>query len=139
MANIAFDHDGTITEDPQAFFLMAALFKARGHKVYIVTMRYESEGDFDPIWKDVVEDIIFTGRQSKRSTVASRGIEIHIWIDDNPKTVDHNAIDVWGWVSAEGDIIIEDHGSNKPSSALITESVYQMKDFHIRVANGNHE
>lgn len=41
--NIALDYDGTYTADPDMWLRFVEEAQAAGHKVFIVTMRYESE------------------------------------------------------------------------------------------------
>lgn len=108
--NLGFDHDGTITEDPEAFQQIIALLRSRGHKVYIVTMRYPSEcADIYENWGALVDGIIATSRQAKREATWAQGINIHVWMDDHPQTVHYSAKDVWGTQTAEGEVHIPVH------------------------------
>lgn len=111
---IALDYDGTVTCDTVGFATMAKYFKSRGHKVYIVTMRYASECESDPDFMaltKLVDGYVATGRQSKRTFCKNRNIFPHVWIDDNPQAVDQSAVQIWGTASKEGDIVIEQHSN----------------------------
>mgnify|MGYP000633717844 CR=1 FL=1 len=80
---IGLDYDGTITRDKafwKAFIYMA---KAAGHEVFIVTMRYEHE----PVDMRMDCLVYYTERKAKQPFMARQGIQIDIWIDDNPQWV----------------------------------------------------
>lgn len=112
--NIALDFDGTVTSDYYGFMAMAKMMRDRGHKVYLVTMRYKSECERDKTFMDMAKQLdgfIHTDRQAKRPFCLSKGIKIHVWIDDNPEAVTQHAVQIWGSVSPEGDIVIEEHGT----------------------------
>lgn len=112
--NIALDFDGTVTSDYYGFTAMAEMLRERGHKVYLVTMRYRSECVRDKTFMDLVEKVdgyIHTDRQSKKPYCEANGIKIHVWIDDNPEAVNKSAVQIWGTASPEGSIVIEEHGS----------------------------
>lgn len=114
MANFGFDFDGTLTEDPELFKLFVFMLRKRGHQVHIVTMRYASEGqDIVKEWGSLVDGIHFTRRQAKRPHMEELGIKIHIWLEDTPRAVEERGLSIWGWESAEGEVIIEDHGTPK--------------------------
>lgn len=108
------DFDGTITSDPVGFLVLIDLLKSRGHKVYLVTMRYPSECVNDPLMKefyDLVDGVIPTSRMAKKEVCDREGIKIHIWIEDTPKAVHMCAKDIWGFSSSEGHCIIEQHSN----------------------------
>lgn len=119
------DYDGTITGDPEGFKAIVKLLRDRGHKVYIVTMRYPSECERDPSfmqWRGLVDGIIPTSRKAKKDIVELLNIPISIWIDDNPDAVYKSAEQIWGTPSPEGQVIIEDHtGDNISSNSLTIE------------------
>jgi hypothetical protein len=93
---VALDFDGTFTEDPEGWSGVIALFKARGHTIYIVTMRHpEVEEAIPNFIKHIVDDIFYTGRLAKRKFMESKGIKIDVWIDDNPEAVSMNAEQIW--------------------------------------------
>lgn len=115
--NIGLDWDGTVTSDPELFFNFAMMAKLAGHKVYIVTMRYPSEcKDIGPEWKNVVEGVFPTGnsktqtREAKANHMLSKGIRVHVWIDDNPEAIYHSGRQIWGdFCSPEGTVIVAQH------------------------------
>lgn len=111
--NISLDYDGTYTEDPDLYLAFVQMALKRGHKVYVVTVRYPSECTaamgFDFRLSALVP-VLATSRMAKRPFVAQRGIEIHIWIDDNPQAVDADAVMIWGTIVPEGQPIVPVHG-----------------------------
>lgn len=112
MANFGLDYDGTFTEDPFLFHNFIKTARAQGHKVYIVTMRYPSEFTKESeILDKIVDGIVCTGRRGKKETTKKLGINIHIWIDDEPRAINEDANSVYGWASEEGAIISNSHGS----------------------------
>lgn len=90
---IGLDYDDTWTRDPDGWYAACLLLKARGHRFYGVTMRYEREaGNMDGRYNDICEQVIFTGRKAKRAfTQGQCGIFIDVWIDDNPIWVEVDA------------------------------------------------
>ena len=116
LVTIGLDYDGTVTSDYYGFTYMAKLFKDRGHKVYLVTMRYLSECKNDPMFMqlaDIVDGYLATGREAKRQFTEKHGVKIDIWIDDNPMAVEKSAEEIWGVASPEGTIVIEQHGASR--------------------------
>lgn len=83
---IAVDYDRTYTADAklfQAFILMA---QALGHEVFIVTMRREgSEAIGHAIPGNPL--VYYTERQAKRGYMRREGIEIDVWVDDDPVAI----------------------------------------------------
>lgn len=90
---IGLDYDGCITEDPEVWINFCRLFRERGHRIYIVTMRYPTEQThLLQTFLPFVESIIYTSRRAKRPFVNNVvGIKIDIWIDDNPLAVEYDA------------------------------------------------
>jgi hypothetical protein len=91
--NVGLDYDNTYTRDPAAWLAVIRVLKDQGHKVYVVTMRYEKyEGD---VVKEKlshrVDGIFFTSRKAKKPFMFSQGISIDVWIDDTPFFVDNDA------------------------------------------------
>ncbi len=82
---IALDFDGTYTEDPDSWDGFINDFRLSGHTIYCVTMRhpYESDPLLDRL-SGVVDDVFYTGRQAKLNYMRSMGVNITVWIDDNP-------------------------------------------------------
>jgi hypothetical protein len=84
---IVLDYDGTYTEDPILWHQFIRLAKKRGHKIICVTMRYPYEIDENPSISEFIRntvEIIFTSRKAKAVTLLEMGIDVDIWIDDNP-------------------------------------------------------
>jgi hypothetical protein len=86
--NIALDFDGTYTADPTAWNEFIELMQRQGHNVYCVTMRAESEGRaVRQALAGKVDGFFFTDRKAKQPYMFERGININIWIDDQPSFV----------------------------------------------------
>lgn len=119
--NLGLDFDGTVTADPETFKKIVKIFRDAGHKVYIVTMRYDSEcNDIRKDWSDLVDGIIPTGRSAKRAVTWEQDVNIHVWIDDNPQAVHMDAKDIWGTVSPEGTIVNVNHVTGQLEEEVIT-------------------
>lgn len=104
MSSFSFDWDGTVTKAPGEFLAFAQALRKAGHKVYIVTMRYPSElGDLE-YWRRHVDGIIPTSRMAKRPVAKAMGVNIDIWIDDNPGAIDKSAHELWGNATPEGTV-----------------------------------
>lgn len=82
---IALDYDGTYTADPEFWLEFIKFATARGHEVVVATMRNDDELDdiCDDLY-EVVNRVIPTNRNAKRTFLKSFGIKPHIWIDDQP-------------------------------------------------------
>lgn len=108
--NIGLDYDGTITAEPNGFSVFVDTMRKLGHKVYIVTMRYDSECLNDEAfmyWKHKVDGIIATNRKSKKQAADKKGLIIDVWIDDNPEAVYMDASEIWKQPSPEGSVVIQ--------------------------------
>ena len=91
---ISIDYDSTYTCDPVGWDQFVVMMRARGHTIYVVTMRYESEAQ--PVRDALtskVDDIICTGRKAKRPFMYSLGIHVSVWIDDEPGWILTDAAD----------------------------------------------
>lgn len=88
---IALDYDLTFTADPNCFKAIIRCFQSMGHEVLIVTLRVETdrnEGDFfDELKEKYDAPTIFCDGRSKREVCDEKGIDISIWIDDNPQGI----------------------------------------------------
>ncbi|WP_396190402.1 hypothetical protein [Flavobacterium sp.] len=112
--SVGLDFDGTVTSDYHGFAAMAKMMRHRGHKVYLVTMRYQSECLRDKAFMELASELdgyIHTDRQAKKTYCKNKGIHIHIWIDDNPEAVYKSAAEIWGTPSVEGSVVIEQHSN----------------------------
>lgn len=82
------DYDGTASDDPTFWAAFAKIARTRGHEVYLVTMRYESElGDIEKELIESVTAVIPTGRKAKKRFCEDHEIGIDVWIDDCPEFV----------------------------------------------------
>ena len=111
ITTIALDFDGTTSTDQEAWKKFVKAFRERGHKVFIVTMRYDSELDdvrscglsVRQEWSHLVDGIITTGRKAKRRyCIDIAGINPDIWIDDRPMAIYQDAEVVFGGMSPPG-------------------------------------
>lgn len=81
---IALDYDGTYTADPALWDAFIRSARQRNHQVHLVTMRHESE----PVrLGEQVDRVHYTDRKAKLQYMASKGIEVQIWIDDQPRFI----------------------------------------------------
>lgn len=95
MSNISLDYDNTYTADPMLWIQFVRSAQARGHKVYLITMRYEdkpAEADAVKSIADLFDGVVFTNRLAKRKVAHSKGIHIDIWIDDSPVWIGEDAL-----------------------------------------------
>lgn len=89
---IGLDYDGTYTADKLFWSHFIDILQHWGHDFYIVTMRskeHDWHDDFAPYWPDKV---IFCDGRAKKNVVDQLGIEIDIWIDDNPITIQSGSL-----------------------------------------------
>lgn len=92
--NLSLDFDNTYTRDPATWDEVVKLFRAKGHKVYVVTMRREDGVEDIPVkiaLKGEVDGIFFTDRKAKAPFMFKEGISIDVWLDDIPFFVNHDA------------------------------------------------
>lgn len=91
---ISLDYDGTADQDPQAWLQFIRDFKAKGHTVHMVTMRYASEETpfLAKVQRDQLAQVFYTGRKAKREYMAEKGIRINVWIDDQPEFILYDAM-----------------------------------------------
>jgi len=85
---IALDYDGTYTADAELWDRFIAQARANRHRVFVVTMRFPSEGE--EVTRRLVgkaDRIIFTSREAKRRHLERLGHAVHVWIDNNPEYI----------------------------------------------------
>lgn len=118
--NFAFDYDGCANADVPVFMDMIISLQEAGHKVYIVTMRYPSE------CHQVIEDfggladgIVPTSRKAKKPACDALGLDIVIWMDDNPRAINEHGMQIWGMETPEGTIHAVDHATGLPCETQV--------------------
>ena len=101
---IAFDYDGTISEDLEGWLQVMNLMKDRGHEVFVVTFRDEDHDWNDDLQFIHEEDftIHWTRGVAKRWWCSHFGPgDVDVWIDDKPEAVISNSdfapIDLAEW------------------------------------------
>lgn len=87
--NIALDFDETFTAEPIMWTDFIRSASDFGHNIYIVTARTSEDSH---IWIDELFDaglieVVFCDGQAKKQETIKRGIDIDIWIDDNPLNI----------------------------------------------------
>jgi hydroxymethylpyrimidine pyrophosphatase-like HAD family hydrolase len=81
---IALDFDGTYTEDSDMWDDIIKIMHRRGHKVVIVTMRYQDDPDESINKYFPFQTVYYTNRKAKKPFMDELGIMIDVWIDDSP-------------------------------------------------------
>lgn len=87
--NIGLDFDGTYTEMPNVWDKFIVSSREEGHRVYIVTFRDPEDRHpaMDYLTKYLDVPIVFTSRNPKKRFCEEMGLDISIWIDDNPDLI----------------------------------------------------
>ena len=91
---IAIDFDDTFTADPVLWAEFIRNAYMRGHCLYCVTARRDSEENVEDIQEafaahDLSIPIVFCNMGSKLWTMEQRGVHVDIWIDDAPHSLVH--------------------------------------------------
>ena len=94
--NIALDYDNTLTLDVRTWENVVALLSRAGHSVYLVTARLDSSmGPLEWLREHPnIKGVFNTNLQAKRPYMEDRGIEIDVWIDDMPRSVNEDIPDI---------------------------------------------
>lgn len=91
---IAFDYDGTISEDLAGWLEVMHSMKARGHEIFVVTFRderYDMNDDLQFIYDEDFE-IYYTRGVAKRWWCEQFGPgNVDVWIDDKPEAILNNS------------------------------------------------
>jgi len=93
MKTISIDFDGTLTDIPEALALLAASLKSQGHRVIVITRRYETEENQAKVYRHIVDNkiavdrVVFAGPLCKRTAASMVGESVDIWIDDQPESI----------------------------------------------------
>lgn len=83
---LGLDYDDTYTCDPEFWNMVVSLAKSRGHKVHVVSCRFETMENRREM--DVPGCLTYlTGMSPKRWFMEQQGIQITNWIDDVPESV----------------------------------------------------
>lgn len=87
---IGLDYDGTASLDHT--FWKAFIYTARsaGHEVFLVTMRREDE-PIDWNFQQHCGLVYYTSRKAKKPFMERQGIQIDVWIDDQPHWVNQDS------------------------------------------------
>lgn len=85
---VSIDYDETFNIDPILFLKVISLFQKAGFNVICCTFRYEEEKDdgFELLINAGVK-CYFTGRIKKEKYLKAKGIDVDIWIDDDPSSI----------------------------------------------------
>ena len=89
---IALDFDETYTKDPMLWnYLILGVNhdKLKANKIIMATYRHEKL-DYDPLFeilRVLGVDCYFTDGKAKKPFLQNLGIEVDIWIDDNPLSI----------------------------------------------------
>jgi hypothetical protein len=90
---VCIDYDGTFTECPGALNILIQQLKYRNWSVIGCTMRYSEEADGrTDLFSRLVDKLYFTGRTAKRPYLESLGINVTIWIDNQPEYILYDAL-----------------------------------------------
>lgn len=88
---VAIDFDNCISRSPQMFQEIMNTFELNGYHVIVVTYRqptcFPEDLDF------LVEKgyhVYFTSQMSKKDYMEEKGIDVAIWIDDDPMCLTHS-------------------------------------------------
>lgn len=86
---IAFDYDGTISEDLYGWASVMQMMQERGHEVFVVTFRdrkYDKNENL--IFLESQYNVYYTGGVAKKWWCEHFGPgEVDVWVDDNPNAI----------------------------------------------------
>lgn len=82
MANIAIDIDGTFDTDPALWRYIIEVLMKKGNNVFIVSGSFQSPEKLDRL--GIIHAFIIQNGMSKKQYMESIGINIDIWIDNEP-------------------------------------------------------
>jgi hypothetical protein len=108
---IALDFDCTFTSDIEFWRLFVRLCAKRGHKVVLVTARFDTIENrvlvADVLGRatfELLSGAVFTGRQPKRPVAEEQGFRIDIWIDDLPEFVGDASLELLETIKSQQSI-----------------------------------
>lgn len=89
---VAFDFDETISDNEPAWLQVMLLLEKKGYHCIVVTWRKPELCPEDlQFLVDKGFKVYYTSGQAKQTYMASKGIKVDIWIDDNPFSILNNA------------------------------------------------
>lgn len=85
---IALDFDKTYNIAPKFWDNFIDISVGNGFEVILATYRHPTE-DWDPLMDDLQKKIplYFTDGKAKKPFLEALGIEVDVWVDDNPKSI----------------------------------------------------
>ena len=86
---VALDYDDTYTRDVLAWNKVVAVLLAAGHRVICVTWRSNTDENRKLVRIPGIRwnEHFFTSHRAKKPFMEAAGIEVDVWIDDNPEAV----------------------------------------------------
>ena len=85
---VAMDIDRTFTAAPEAWLKVIVILRDAGFKPIFVTGRQDTDtADFDRIGIPRDSTVFFTNGTPKREYMQSLGLNVSIWIDDDPDSI----------------------------------------------------
>jgi hypothetical protein len=81
---IAIDYDGTYSSDPKTWHAVIDTLKAAGNVVFMVTYRFPDR-PIEGLQKSL--EIFYTSGNQKHVYMQNAGIEVDVWIDDEPHLI----------------------------------------------------
>lgn len=89
---VAVDFDETISDNPAAWLMVMKTLEQCGYIVYVVTWRFPDTAP-EELQFLVAKGykIFYTGLQAKKPFMRKRGIDVAIWVDDNPFAILNDA------------------------------------------------
>lgn len=87
---IAVDFDETISDNPGTWLQVMRCLELGGYVVYVVTWRFPHECEELQFLVAKGYKIFYTGRKAKKTHMLNKGIDVAIWIDDNPFAVEND-------------------------------------------------
>lgn len=89
---ICVDYDETISDNPGTWLSVMRTLELGGYVVYVCTWRYPHECQELQFLVDKGYRVFYTGRKAKKKYMADQGIEVSIFIDDNPFAILHDCL-----------------------------------------------
>lgn len=89
---IAVDFDETISDNEAGWLLVLSLLEKIGYRVVICTYRKPNHHPEDlQFLVDKGYAVFYTAHQAKKEYMAAQGINVAIWVDDNPHAILHSS------------------------------------------------